>query len=44
MDLSKPQKFDTCRGQMLFYVPAISQLLFTVLLKFLLPFLSCLEL
>ena len=22
MDLSKPQKFDTCRGQTLFYVPA----------------------
>ena len=23
MDLSKPKKFDTCRGQTLFYVPAI---------------------
>ena len=25
VDLSKPQKFDTCRGQTLFYVPAISR-------------------
>ena len=28
MDLSKPQKFDTCRGQTLFYVPPISRAFF----------------
>ena len=28
MDLSKPQKFDTCRGQTLFYVSAISRAFF----------------
>ena len=28
MDLYKPQKFDTCRGQTLFYVPAISHAFF----------------
>ena len=34
MDLSKPQKYDTCRGQTLFYVPAISHAFFFFFLYF----------
>ena len=38
MDLSKPQKFDTCRGQTLFYVPAISRAFFFCILMIFIDF------
>ena len=38
MDLSKPQKFETCRGQTLFYVPAISRAFFFCILMIFIDF------